>query len=113
MGNAERRSLADQPASVDHFLDLGGTYAIARGLDHLVAAADEIQESLSVRPHGVPRPDRYLGHDKALRVARRRLEAFRRLLRIVPVAEGDKRAAVHQLARLARFAGRTVLAHDQ
>jgi hypothetical protein len=43
------------------FLDLGRADAVARHLDHVVAAADEVQEALFVHAHGVARPDRHLG----------------------------------------------------
>ena len=45
--------------------------------------------------------------------ARGGLEALRGLLRVVPVAHGDERAAVDELALLARLARRAVGAHDE
>ncbi len=64
--HAERRAL--RPTScvrVEHLLDLGRADAIARGLDHLVAPADEVEKALVVPAHGVAREHRDLGQHEA------------------------------------------------
>ncbi len=111
--DAERGTFADQARCVHQFFHLVGTDAIARGLDHLVAAADEVQVALRVAAHGVAREDRDLGQHEPAFAARQRLVPFRSLLRIVPVAHADQRPPLDELAGLVRAAGRAVLAQHQ
>ena len=62
--NAERGDFADEPRRVEDFLDFGRTDAVAGGLDHLVAPADEVQEAVVVHAHGVAREDGDLGQHR-------------------------------------------------
>ena len=59
--DAERDRVTDEPGAVDDLLDLGRAHAVARGLDHLVLAADEVQEPFLVAADEVAREDRRLG----------------------------------------------------
>ena len=61
-------ALADQPGGVEDFLDLGRADPIARGLDHLVAPADEIEEPLVVHAHGIAGEHGDLGQTSPARV---------------------------------------------
>ena len=87
--DAEGHAFADQPGGVQHLFHLGRADAVARGLDHLVAPADEVQEALGVAAHRVAREHRVLGQlQAARRRPRQQLVALGRLLGIVPVAHG-------------------------
>ena len=103
--DAEGDCVADQPGRVSDLLDLGRADPVARGLDHLVLAADEVEEALLVALDQVAGEDRGLG-----RAARRasglggRPEARRGALGIVPVAHRDQGAAMDELADLAGVA---------
>src|SRR5690348_364580 len=108
MRYAECGRFAYAARRVHHLLHLRRAHAIARGLDHLVAPADEIEKALFVSAHCVARPHGYLRHDDAGWLPGHRLEALRGLFRIVPVAQRHERAAMHELARLVRIAWRAV-----
>ena len=111
--DAERDRVAHEPGAVDDLLDLRRADPVAGGLDHLVVAADEVQEALVVGLDDVARPDGELGALDARVAAGGRLEAHRGLLRVVPVAHRDEAAAVDELALLAGLAGRAVGTHDE
>ena len=93
------------------FFDLGGADAIARGLDQLIVATDEIQKTLAVASHLVTRPDSDLRHAAPGGLARRWAKTLRGHLRIVPVALCHQRAAVHQFAGLVDIAFAAIGAH--
>ena len=88
-------------------------HPISRGLDHLVATPDEIEETFRVATHGVARPHREFGEHEARVLARNRLVSLGGLRRIVPVAERHQRAAMHELARLIGRAVGPVRTHDE
>ena len=113
MRNAQRRRFGHLTAAVEDFLDFGRTDPVAGGLDHVILAANEIQEAVLVHPRGVARPDRQFGQRQTGILAGRGSEAFGGLDRIVPVAERHQRAAMHQFAGFAGRARRPVLAHYQ
>ena len=57
---AHGQRLRHQPAGKHRLLHLGRAHPVARGLDHLVAAADEVQEALVVAAHRVAGEHRVL-----------------------------------------------------
>ena len=111
--DAEGDRVAHEAGVVHGLLDLGRADAVAGRLDHLVLAADEVEEALLVGDDDVARVHRHLRRAQRAVAARRGLEALRRALRVVPVAERHERAAVHELALLTGLAARAVLAHDE
>ena len=104
--HAECDRVADEPGRVRGLFDLGRADAVARRLDHLVRAARRSRETPPRRRTTVS-PDHTAISGAAPRrvVARGGPEALGGALRVVPVAERDERAAVDELALLAR--GRT------
>ena len=98
-----------RPVRVGDLLDLGRADPVAGGLDHLVVAADEVEEALLVGDDGVARPDRELGRRPPLIVAARsRPEPLGGALRVVPVARAPRarRGARARPPRPARNASR-------
>src|SRR6185503_21066500 len=89
------------------FFDLRGADATPRSLDHLVAAADEIEEAFGISLHRVTGPNGHLRKHEAAVLSRHGFEPLAGLGRIVPVAEPNERAAVNELAGLV---GRTLRA---
>ena len=78
--DAERGALR-RPAACAYsdFLDLGRADAVARGLDHLVAPADEVEEAFLVHAHGVAREHGDLGqHQPGLAARAAGLDSARR-----------------------------------
>ena len=108
VGIAERHRLVDQARGDRRLLDLGRADPVARGLDHPVLAADEIEQALPVPAHPVARPDR---HAAIGRAGRRRLEPLGGPRRILPIALGDQRPGMDQLA-LRRLAAVGADHHD-
>ena len=111
--DAERHRVAHEPGAVHDLLDLGRADPVAGGLDHLVVAPDEVEEALLVGPTRSPDQTAISGRLDPGVAAGRRLEALRGPLRVVPVAQRDERAAVDELALLARLAARAVGPDDE
>jgi len=113
MGNAQCRRLGGSTTAVQDFLDFGGADPVTGSFDHVILAADEIQETFLIHPRRIARPHRQLRQRQAGILAGDGAEAFGGLDRIVPVAERHQGAAMHQFARFAGRAWRAVLAHDE
>ncbi len=113
MRNADCSGIGYQARREGYFFDFGRTHTIARGLDHLVAAPDEVQIAILVHTHCIARPDGELRRHQTGRPARHRFVALGGLLRIVPVAERHERAAMHELPRLIRSTDAAIRPDDQ
>ena len=95
---------------VEHLGDLVGADAVAERLDHAVVAAHEEEVALLVAANEVAGEDDALGVRRSRRPQRVRAEHAARRLGVVPVAERDRRPAVHELADLARRTRRQFVA---
>ena len=63
--DAEGDAFADQLRPVENLLDFGRAHAIAGGLHHLVAPADEVEEALLVHAHRIARKHREFGNHQS------------------------------------------------
>src|SRR3546814_17798955 len=97
MRQSQRDRLFHAAGRVDHLLDLRRAHAITRGLDHVVAPADVVEEALLVQAHDAARPLRQLFARQFRRAPRRRTETLSRAPRILPVAGRHTPAPVHPL----------------
>src|SRR2546427_4037623 len=100
MGYTECGDFADKFGRIQYFLDCRWAYSIARGLDHFIAPADEVDETLFVHFYGVAGPNREFGKRQRRILSRRWFEAFGSLFLVVPVAERNQYPTMHQFARL-------------
>ncbi len=113
--DAERDRVAHQAGVVRDLLDLRRADPVAGRLDHLVAAADEEQESFLVAHHDrVPGKDGHLGCAPA-RIARPAIGRKRSAVRVRRRSSSPSppAATVDEFPVLAGVAGRSVRPHDQ
>ena len=89
VGQAERRGVANRAAGKRGFLYLGGADAVAAELDHRVIAGTKAEQPVGADNHRVPRPKRAVA------------EALGGAGGVVPIALGDERPRMDQLALLA------------
>ncbi|EWS63281.1 hypothetical protein Y695_03488 [Hydrogenophaga sp. T4] len=89
VGQADHGHLAHRGQAVDHFLHLAAGHVFAAGLDHVFLAVHDGDETFAV------------DHGQVAAVEPVALEAGRRALGVVEVAEHQVRGAVHDLADLA------------
>src|ERR671933_2051153 len=98
--DADDRRLADRRVAVEDVLDLARPDLIARGVDLVLLAVDEVEPAVRVHEADVAGPERSAG------------ERVLGLLGLLPVARHDHRAARDELADLARRQLLAVLADD-
>jgi hypothetical protein len=110
MLHAEGDTLADQAGAIEDFLHIGRAYAVAGGLDHLIASTDKVQEPVCIPPHGIAGKHRVLGKLQSAGQSGHRSVALGGLFGVVPVAQTDQCATMHQLARLVHIALAAVFA---
>ena len=99
IGNAQRHGFRYQPRGQRGVLYLLRGNAVARALDHRIAATGEIEQAVGIAHHPVTGPDR---HAAMTGRRRSRPEPFRSALRILPIALRHQRAAMDQFAFLPR-----------
>src|SRR5260370_25369897 len=113
MRGANCSRCADETGGIDDFLNCGWAHAIAGCLDHLIPAADEIEETLGVAAHDVAGPHGDFGQANPRGLARCRPVSLSCSFGVLPIAKRNQCAAVDELAGLVDVTEPTVRMNDQ